>query len=55
MIAFILRPKRSKFEHRGEAALRINCDTIDTLRTKEYKEIMETVKINNLKQKVKFQ
>ena len=31
--------------HRGEAALRINCDTLDTFRTKECKEIMETVKL----------
>ena len=46
---------RYKFEHRGEAALRINCDTLDTFRTKECKEIIETVKINNLQLKVKFQ
>ena len=35
--------------------LRINCETLDTLRTKECKEIIETVKINNLQQKLKFQ
>ena len=39
--------------HRGEAALRINCDTFDTFRTKECKEIIETAKINNIQQKCK--
>ena len=38
-------------KHRGEAALRINCDTLDTFRTKECKEIIETAKINNVQQK----
>ena len=37
--------------HRGKAALRINCDTLDTFRTKESKEIIETAKINNIQQK----
>ena len=32
-------------ENRGEAALRINCDTLDTFRTKECKERIETAKI----------
>ena len=41
-----------KNKHRGEAALRINCDTLDTFRTKESKEIIETAKINNIQQKM---
>ena len=43
------------FKHRGEAALRINCDTLDTFRTKECKELIERVKINNLQQEENFQ
>ena len=43
-----------KLIHRGEAVLRINCETFDTLRTKESKEIIETAKINNIQQKCKF-
>ena len=42
---------RNRKEHRGEAVLRINCETVDKFRTKECKEIIETVKINNLQQK----
>ena len=44
----------NKKKHRGEAALRINCDTLDIFRTNECKEIIETVKINNIQQKRKI-
>ena len=39
---------------RGEAALHINCDTLDTFRTKECKDIIKTVKTNNIQQKRKI-
>ena len=42
------------FDNRGEAALRINCDTLDTFRSKECKEIIETAKINNIQLKYKI-
>ena len=42
------------FRHRGEAALRINCDPLDTFRTKGCKEIIETIKIYNIQQKCKI-
>ena len=42
------------YEHRGEAALRINCDTLGTFRTKESKEIIDTAKINNIQLKDKI-
>ena len=44
----------TKTQHRGEAALRINCDTLDTFRSKECKEIIETAKINNIQLKYKI-
>ena len=46
--------KKYIIAHRGEAALRINCDTLDTFRTKECKEIIETAKINIIQQKCKI-
>ena len=36
--------------HRGEAALRINCDTLDTFRTKECK-VIETAKNKIIQEK----
>ena len=42
------------YQHRGEAALRINCDTLDTFRTTECKEKTETVKTSNIKRNCKF-
>ena len=39
---------------RGETALHINCDTLYTFRTKQCKEIIETVKINNPQKKSKI-
>ena len=49
-LAFKLKFVRKIVKYRGEAALRINCDTLDTFRAKECKEKTETAKINNIQQ-----
>ena len=51
--SFTVRTSGLKTKHRGEAVLRINCDTLDTFRTKECKETIETAKIIKIQQKRK--
>ena len=51
---FIKESMIQLIKHRGEAALRINCDTFDTFRTKECKETIETAKIIKTQQKRKI-